>query len=60
MEDPGSFPSDISPGTVAEDPASGTTPAHGTEPDQRIKTMQGLMYLNTELPGIVSADLLTV
>lgn len=34
---PGSFPSGICPGTAAEDPASGRTPAPGTEPDGRIK-----------------------
>lgn len=35
LQAPGSVPSGICPGTVAEDPASERTRAPGTEPDQK-------------------------
>lgn len=36
---PGWFPSGISPGKAAKDPASGMTPAPATEPDGKINIL---------------------
>lgn len=58
VQAPGCFPSGISPGTAAEDPASGRTPAPGTEPDGRINiVLLCLVFLNIVLFGILGYGL---
>lgn len=54
VEAPGCFLLGISPGTAAEDPASGRTPAPGTEPDRKINiVLLCLVFLNIVLFDIL-------